>query len=78
MQIPRDQQHASSVHRLLIRHGAPSPCYLISENSELDAKWMDLEQALRAVVGYSFGTLISCKPGLLGTSKVKTLATASF
>lgn len=64
--IPRDQQDPGSIQRLLVRHGAPSSCYLISESSELDAKQMDLAQALKSVVGYGFGSLISCKPGLLG------------
>jgi hypothetical protein len=68
MQIPLHQQHASSIQCLLVDEGAPSSCYLISENSELDGKQMDLDLdlALKSVVGYGFGTLISCKPGLLG------------
>jgi hypothetical protein len=66
MQIPPHQQHASSIQSLLVDEGAPGSCYLISENGELDGKQMDLDLALKSVVGYGFGTLISCRPGQLG------------
>jgi hypothetical protein len=66
MRIPSHQQDASSIQRLLIKEGAPGSCYLVSENGELDAKQMNLELALKLVVGYGFGTLLSCNPGLLG------------
>jgi len=60
-----DQQRASSIYMVLASLGAPQDCYLISENSDWNAKAMDLEQALRSVVGYGFGTVISCIPGAL-------------
>lgn len=66
IQIPRDQQDVVSIQRLLVGLGAPSSCYLISENSEFDATQMDLKRALKLVVGSGFGTLITCEPGLLG------------
>jgi len=59
------QQHASSIFQILTNLGAPTTCYLISENSDWDTKEMDLQSALQQVVGYGFGTLISCKPGAL-------------
>jgi hypothetical protein len=33
-------------------------CYIISENSELDGKRLDIETALNEIIGYGMGTLI--------------------
>lgn len=63
--IPPHQQHAPSVHNLLVQLGAPKICYLISENPDWDTRKMDLREALFLTVGHSYGTLISCRPGLL-------------
>jgi hypothetical protein len=63
--LKSDQQHASSVFDLLTGWGAPTLCYLISENSEWDAREMDLKSALKQVIGYGCGTIISCQPGVL-------------
>lgn len=66
LKIAPSQHGAGSIEQLLTGLGAPTTCYLISENGEWDGKTMNLGEALRLVVGYSYGTLISCKPGVLG------------
>jgi len=38
--------------------GNPTDCYMISENSEIDAKRLDVKLALRESIGYGSGTLI--------------------
>lgn len=45
--------------------GAPSTCYLVSSDADLDGQAMDLAEALDAVIGRGMGTFISCIPGKL-------------
>jgi hypothetical protein len=54
-----------ALERLLQAQGAPSVCYCLSENSELDNRELSLGDALRQVVGYGMGTFLSCLPGRL-------------
>lgn len=65
VKIPPNQQNASSLAKLLTSKGASSRCWVISENSKLDAQEMELEAALRETIGYGMGTIISCIPGKL-------------
>jgi hypothetical protein len=51
--------------QVLRAKGAPSQCYLLSDESSLDGRVMDLEDALEAVVGWTFGTFVSSLPGRL-------------
>src|SRR6266550_7663490 len=44
----------------------PGLCWLVSERSDWDGRQMPLAEALEAVVGTGFGTIISCIPGRLG------------
>ena len=55
--IPPNQQSPTSIQCLFVDEGAPSSCYLISENRDLDARQMNLDLALKSVVGYGFGTI---------------------
>ncbi|HEX9097159.1 MAG TPA: hypothetical protein VF990_13800 [Candidatus Dormibacteraeota bacterium] len=64
--IAADSQTASTVARLLRVKGAPAVCWLVSERSDWDGRQMPLANALDAVVGAGFGTVISCIPGRLG------------
>jgi hypothetical protein len=64
--IPANSQTASKIEELLRVRGAPATCWLVSERSEFDERQMLLADALEAVVGAGFGTLISCIPGRLG------------
>jgi hypothetical protein len=64
--IPANQQNPSSLVKMLREKGAGARCYVVSENSRLDGKEVELETALEETVGYQMGTLISCVPGKLG------------
>ena len=49
-----------------LRHlGAPSFCYILSSNEEVDGKELELEEALGSVVGRGCGTFVCCVPGKL-------------
>lgn len=63
--IPGNQQHLSSILSLLRERGAGEKCWVISEDSDLDAREMDLETALEQTIGYQTGTFLSCIPGKL-------------
>ncbi len=53
----------ASLHEL----GAPRVCYVMSEDSELDGRFIPVEDAIRLTVEAQAGSLISCLPGLLGS-----------
>lgn len=61
-----NQKNPASLLRLLASMGAGNQCWVISENSELDGREMDLKRALEETIGYGMGTIISCIPGKLG------------
>lgn len=61
--IPSSQQNPISILGSLKAHGAGTKCWVISEDSSLDAREMNLEDALRETVGRDIGTIISCVPG---------------
>jgi hypothetical protein len=64
--IPPNQQNPASLAKILKAKGAGAKCYVVSENSRLDGKEVELETALEETVGCQMGTLISCIPGKLG------------
>ena len=49
----------------LRQRGAPDDCHVVSENRELDGKRLPLDEALQQIVGFGYGTLVSCIPGRL-------------
>jgi hypothetical protein len=59
------QQHPKLIAELLTRNNAPELCYVISESEELDGREMRLIDALKAIVGYGMGSIVSCIPGRL-------------
>jgi hypothetical protein len=63
--IPSNQRNAAGLLSLLMGKGASAKCWVISENSELDGKEIDLQTALKETVGRQMGTFISCIPGKL-------------
>jgi hypothetical protein len=65
VEIVSNQQNAASIFQMLREFGATDTCYLISENDSWDATEPDLQSVLREIVGYGFGTIVSCKPGVL-------------
>ena len=64
--IPPKHENPSSLMESLTRMGAGPRCWVISENSELDAREMDLCKALEETLGRQMGTIISCIAGKLG------------
>jgi len=64
--ISPDRQNATDIYRLLREKGAPENCYVISTNLELDSKELALNNALVEIVGYGFGSYVSCVAGKLG------------
>jgi hypothetical protein len=64
--IPPGQTNPLALSKLLRAKGAGDMCYVISENSRLDGREVDLDAALKETVGSQMGTLISCVPGRLG------------
>ncbi len=64
--IKANQQHPDSIYSILHSLGAPDTCYLISEDRDFNGKEMDLLAALKQIVGYGMGAVISCLPGRLG------------
>ena len=70
---PRFTQHVSGsdafsgpVEGMLRKQGAPSACYVLAANSDLDGREMPLLEALETVIGMGDGAFISCIPGRLG------------
>ena len=63
--IKPSQQNPDSICAILRGLGAPGTCHVISESS-FDGEEMELLAALKEVVGYGMGTVISCLPGQLG------------
>jgi len=55
----------SELHALLRRVGAPTDCYVLSEDDRYDGKSIDLLGALTAAIGHGMGTVISCVSGRL-------------
>jgi len=50
---------------LLRRAGAPSECYVISDDDELDGRSMPLDEAVRACEEFDFASILCCIPGKL-------------
>ncbi|MFT3722493.1 MAG: hypothetical protein QM773_02815 [Hyphomonadaceae bacterium] len=70
---PRFAQHLvggenfpASVETMLRKKGAPSTCYVVSANRDLDGREMLLAEALIAIVGMGHGAFVSSIPGKLG------------
>ena len=70
---PRFAQHLTGgepfsgpVEAMLRKKGAPSTCYVLAANSDLDGREMPLGEALDAIIGMGGGAFVSCIPGRLG------------
>ena len=59
------EQRQTRISELLRGLGAPHDCYVISSNSEVDGKELQLDDALDLVVGRGCGTFVCCVPGAL-------------
>lgn len=63
--IPSDKLFADNIARELQKRHSPSIVYAVSEDPALDQKELPLAEALRRIVGYGTGTILSCIPGRL-------------
>lgn len=63
--IDRHQQSSKEIASLLVSHGAPVDCYVISAHPEIDRKTLPLAEAVEEVVGFYDGTVIICIPNKL-------------
>lgn len=63
--VPVAQQHVDAIKEILEEKGAPTLCYVMSANPEINGQEMLLHKALKETVGQTMGTLISCIPGKL-------------
>jgi hypothetical protein len=63
--VAGSQSDPATLLKLLLGKGAGTKCWVISENSDLDGKEIDLQMALKETVGHQMGTFISCIPGKL-------------
>jgi len=66
IKISPDRQRPAEIYSELMGKGAADKCYVISSNSNIDGKELELMSALEDVVGYGDGTFLSCIPGKLG------------
>jgi hypothetical protein len=65
VQILPSHQHPNEILELLTMKGAGPTCWVISEDSDLDAREMGLRDALKETIGQGMGTILSCVPGKL-------------
>ena len=61
----RHVQGIENIHRLLQSKGAGPTCSVISEDSAVDGRELDLSAALEHVSGRQIGAILSCVPGKL-------------
>jgi len=53
------------IYRILKSYGASDSCYVLSYNSLIDGKYMELDKALKIAVGYGMPSLIVCESNKL-------------
>ncbi len=63
--VVANQSKPPELLKLLVVKGAGLTCWVVSANSNLDAKEMDLMTALKETAGCGMGTFLSCVPGKL-------------
>lgn len=66
VEIPGNEQTAERIFQKLIGLGAGPKCYIVSMESELDGKVMDLELAVSEIAGTMSESLIYCIGAKLG------------
>jgi len=64
--LPVSEQFAAAIYQLLRAKGAPTTCYVISTDNELDGRHVDLREVLERTVGSGHAMFLSCIPGKLG------------
>jgi len=61
----RHVQGIENIYRMLKSKGAGATCWVISEDSDIDGRELELRAALEHVNGRGMGTILSCIPGKL-------------
>lgn len=61
--VPAGHQTPAGIAALLRTMGDPRTCYVLSSNSDLDGREMQLGDALEAIVGQGSGSFVCCVPG---------------
>ncbi len=59
----------NKIHKLLQSKGAGNTCWAISQNGEIDARELQLDEALENAIDSDSGTILSCIPGRLAYFK---------
>ena len=65
VKLPPSVRLSSQLFQVLKEKGAPDVCWAISEDDDLDGKYLLLKEALNTIVGRGIGTFLSCLPGRL-------------
>jgi hypothetical protein len=59
------RQNPSDIYLLLKQYGAPERCWAVSDDSSLDQRIINLDDALEEIVGSTFATFLCCLDGKL-------------
>jgi hypothetical protein len=59
------QRNAAGIYKLLKRFGSPDECWVVSDESGLDARTMNLKEVLEEIIGRTFATFLCCIDGKL-------------
>jgi hypothetical protein len=65
VEINPSQQNPKDIYALLKSLGAPERCWVLSDDSSLDARTMNLDEILNEIVGATFATFLCCIDGKL-------------
>lgn len=63
--VAAGDQTPARIATLLRTHNAPTTCYVMSSDTDLEGRVFDLHEALIEIVGSGFGSFICCIPGRL-------------
>ena len=63
--LPKGIHSSSQIVALLKHYGAGTGCCVISEDRSLDGREMDLDEAIRKILGHGMGAIVSCVEGKL-------------
>jgi len=56
--IPSGSQHVDHVLKEIALLTASTECYIMHESRKLDGQWMNIEEALRMILGHNLGAFI--------------------
>ena len=65
VEIKPSQQNPTNIYALLKSLGAPERCWALSDEDGLDARTLNLDEALDEIVGRTFATFLCCIDGKL-------------